>query len=182
MRPVAVKLYQAMRRAHQELTELRVELERDVRRGTDVMEEYADDAYATNEAWKLVDDMRKQLNALHGLAEKLGCALWSTQSVTGEPIRTAHCTATPKPHISAHIPKQSEDPEGYAKLMQFLGVPDELWSRPSGAETMRMHWPGMVEYLTERAEQGLPLPPGIDPQAQRTTFSLTIRARRPVDE
>lgn len=143
------------------------------------LERLADRCLATRQALNYLNDMRKELNLLDELAEKLACLIW-VQLEVGETIKTEYTTAIPQVKMMAAVPKRRTDPEGYAKFMDFLGVPAALYAGEE--EAMRVHWPGMVAYLSEQLAQGKPLPPGVDPASAYPVYSLTCRRRKEVDD
>jgi len=140
-------------------------------------EEAADMAYALNELHKWCDDMRKEAKRAKEIADRVACLLW-VQRDNGDNIKTDHCTATPIIKMQPKVPKLSSDPEAYYALMDYLGIPRTT----SDQELVRVHWPSMVEYLTLLAEEGRPMPKGIDPNGSRPEYRLMIRSKRAVDD
>lgn len=69
------------------------------------------------------------------------------------------------------LPKRTTDPEGFAALMTHLGIPETIWKE----RVVDIHWPGFCEYVTTLAENGLPVPPGIDPGSMHPRFSVSTR-------
>lgn len=182
MRQSAKDMHRKVREAHAAAHEAIVRMTSEVKDCLDI-KELADFAYATQDAWKLADDTRKQLNILHELVEKIAGVLWATTSMDGEPIRTEYCTATPNPKPIATIPKRSTDPEAYKTLMLHLGVPEALLNTDNeDKEVIRPHWPGFVDYLTRELAAGRPLPPGIHPDKTYMKYNLSIRAKKGVEE
>jgi hypothetical protein len=141
------------------------------------MQELADRAYALRDMHKYVDDLRKELDQTKSVCERIACLLWAKDS-EGDPIRTDHCTASPKIKYMASLPSRTRDPEAYANLMGHLGIPDGLLPE----DVVRPHWPGFVNYMTRLAEEGLPLPEGIDVDKTYPVYSLTIRGKKGVNE
>jgi hypothetical protein len=62
--------------------------------------------------------------------------------------------------------------------MEHLGIPEHM----AAGDVVRPHWPGLKEYLTKLAQQGLPLPPGIDPQKTYSEYTLEVRKKKGVLE
>jgi hypothetical protein len=143
------------------------------------MQELADGALACREVYRLADDTRKEVDKLRKLCERMACLLWVKDS-DGEPIRTRFCTATPDVKIIASIPKRTTRPDDYARLMTHLGIPVEMWDRD--IEVVRPHWPGFVDYISKLTAQGLPMPPGIDPDRTYPEYHLRTRRTRDVDD
>ena len=140
------------------------------------MKELADTVYALRECYKLTDDARKLIDNIKGLAERLACIIWIKTS-EGDKIETDYCIGTPKVKQITSVPKRGT--EDYALLMDFLEIPD------TGEEVVRFHWPGLTEHLTRLAEEGKPLPPGIDPSKTYAGYSLSVRtnqSKKGIDE
>lgn len=142
------------------------------------LEELADTTYALREAGELINRLRIRVEALKTEIEAKACTI-AVESGEIDPIRTEYCTATPDMKISVSVPKRRKEPEAYAELMTALGVPRELWDRGvENSPAVDLHYPGLVEMVTERAAAGLPLPPGVSPDRTKTMFRLAIRRRR----
>lgn len=144
--------------------------------------ELADTAFAMREISQLADHIRKRAEAIQALAEQLACML-ALRDMDGEAIRTDYVTATPHVQQVARVPN-SREPERYRLFMEHLGVPEELWHRPTTdhdvlekKEIVRLHWPGVLQYLTECAEQGLPVPPGMKSDLTYAKYSLRMKRK-----
>lgn len=142
------------------------------------LERLADRCMAAKQSLNYVNDLRKELNLLQELAERLACLIWVQLEMT-ESIKTEHTTAIPNVKMMAAVPKKRTQPEAYAAFMDFLGVPKALYEGDEDA--VRPHWPGMVEYLSGLLAEGKPLPPGIEPDKTYPVYSLTCRKRMEVD-
>ena len=140
--------------------------------------EAADAAYAMRELHKWCDDMRKEAQRLKDTCDRIACVLWIANGGLHKSIKTSYCTATPEIRQRATIPKKDTDPDNFWALMDYLGIPREA----AESDIVRFHWPGVVEYLTEQAAQGLPTPPGIQPDATHPVYSLRIRGRKAIDD
>ena len=180
MRKTAQDLYRLISNAHASCHLMVQQVWESSKQSGDVID-VTDLAYAAREAWRLADDMRKELNRLQEEYERLACILWVHEG-SGDSIRTGWCTATPTIKQNATLPKKSTEPENYAKFMGYLGIKPELYQDETVDEVVRPHWPGVSGLLTRLAEQGNPLPPGIDPNKVRTTWGLTIRGRKGITE
>lgn len=137
--------------------------------------------YITKKTSELCDDLRKELNELDGLAGKIVCAKWMKANANdvsaAQPIRATVATGTPDLGQIAAIPKPKSDPEGYSKLLTFLGVPDD--KHESGM--IRVHWPSFQKHCNELASQGKPLPPGIDPSKTYPDYKLKVTKSRKIE-
>lgn len=138
------------------------------------LEDLADCASVLNDLEKLADDTRKECRMLSELMQKTACVRWATSGSTEETIRGERCTATPTIREMRALPDRKRDPERYAKLMEHYGASQAAID--SGV--LSLHWPSMVEYLSKRAEQGLPPPPGLEGSTTYEQYSLTIRKKR----
>lgn len=136
-------------------------------------------AYATNEMYKWADDVRKQLKQVHEIAERVACLILVTKGV-GESVKTEYCSASPHVKQMASVPSRKTKPEEFAKLMDHLGIPRQLWDVSDDDEVVRPHWPGLMAYLTRLGAEGKPLPPGVDPDKTYAVYSLLIRPRKGV--
>ncbi len=143
------------------------------------LDELADSAFVAREIAVLANDLRKEFEAAQGLLEKIACLAWVTahagEPEQAEPIRAELVVATPSLKQMASLPRLKKDPKAYNRLMLHLGVPEAC------RELVRPHWPSMVEHLTNLAEQGRPLPPGIDPNKTYPVYKLTMRRRPDVE-
>ena len=177
----AIALYSGVKEAHQETYLTMKEIKDDLQKGLPSVKDLADLVYATKQCKNLVEDSVRDLRSLIELSEKLTCLLW-TRLGDPNPIRTEHCTATPRVGQMASLPKRKSNPEGFKKLMEYFKVPPALWDLPDGERgPVEFDWKGVTELITSRAEQGLPLPPGIDPQKTYPVYGVTCKPRKEVD-
>ncbi len=140
------------------------------------MVELTELAWTLKQSHKYADDMRKELERTQKTCERLACLLWT--KTDGGPIRSPSCTATPRVKMMASLPHRERDPEAYAALMSYLKIPPELWGDKDNYDVVRVHWPGFVDYLTEKIENGEPTPPGIDVTKTYPVYGLTMRGKR----
>ena len=166
-----------------DLVKLNGEISESVKTCTD-LKELADYAHAMHEAAQMLEGMEKKARQQRALAEQLACVIWVTQCPDGEPhnIKTEYVTATPRVTMIASVPKRSTQPEEFAKLMDYMGIPRHLWEGEGDAEVVRCHWPGLVTWLSRLAEEGKPLPEGIDISKTYPQYALTLRRRKSADE
>ena len=136
------------------------------------LEELADYGYAMKRLAELVDDTRKHANRISELAQRLQCAL-QVGLMDLEPVRTEYCTASPAISQQMSVPKKEKDPEQYYAIMDLLGISREVADK----EAVRPHWPGLTEVLTELAQQGKPLPEGINPNNVKPVYSVKYRKK-----
>ena len=139
------------------------------------LQELADFAYALKKVSDMLVEMSKRSRNSYELSERLLCMLWAKAN-SDEPIRTPYCTITPRIRMAAQIPKKGTDE--YEMLMASLGINAEL----AQVDAVRPHWPGLVDYVTERLTSGKPLPSGIDTTKTYPVYGVTIRDRKGVTE
>ncbi len=175
MKQEAVSLYEAFIAAHADLY-LPLKRLRERMQRTNDMHELVDTVLVLREMYKYADDLRKEIQRTRDVCERITCVIWA-KGTDAEPIRTAYVTASPDIKYMASIPKRKTDPEKYAALMNFLGIPDQLW-RTTGPEVVRAHWPGFVDYVSARMEAGLPLPDGLDVEKTYPVYKLTLRRKK----
>ena len=141
----------------------------------------ADAAFAMREMGKLLHEVEVRINGVGDLAQRLACAIAIRDEI--EEIKTLHVVAKPDLKLNAKLPSPKNEPEEYAKLMRYLGVPEELWNvGPENRRAVDLCWPGMVEFLTAKAEHGEPLPAGVSAVDTKPLFRLMMRRRKGVLE
>jgi hypothetical protein len=138
--------------------------------------------YVMREIARLADDLRKEANGIGQMFENVACALYVKQNQNSpdkaDPIRAALATGTPKLTLGAKLPHEKRDPEKYIALMTHFGIgPEALEKR-----VVKAYWPGICEQISQLAEQGKPLPPGINPDDTYPTYKVTIKIRKVLDE
>jgi hypothetical protein len=143
------------------------------------LEELADLVYALRKLEEMFDDSRKQAKRAKELMEKIACLVWMKRA-DFEPIRTDYVTASPNIRQICSAPTRKKDPEGFKNLMDHMGIPEDVWNRPE--ELVRPHFPGFAAWISELAENGLPLPKGIDPDKTWPVYSLRLKPKKGVNE
>jgi hypothetical protein len=179
MRDEARKLYLEVEKAHEDLYNSLQALRKVTSQDREIRS-LTDTAYALNESLKLLESAKKEINITKDMLTKVIGALW-VQVNNQEPIRTWYCTGTPRVKMAATLPSRKSDPEKYGKLMDSLNIPRELWDRPEDEhQIVHIHWPGMVDYVSELSAQGLPLPDGVDMSKAYPNYALTLRPRKEI--
>jgi hypothetical protein len=146
------------------------------------IKELTDIAYALHECEKFLDAEEKECRNFRETLERVIGALWAKIG-NPEPVRTAHVTASPDIKIMVPMPDRRREPEAYQKLMRSMKVPEELWVAGEGDNehsVVKPHWPGMVEYVSQLASRGLPLPDGLDPSKTMSIYKLRYRGKKEV--
>jgi hypothetical protein len=140
------------------------------------LEDLADTAHALKRCQEMTDEIKKSVSHSFELTSKVICAKWAQENTDGEPIRTAHCTCTPRIRFAAVLPKKGDD--DYKVLMNHLGINETMVE----TDAVRPHWPGFTDYVTELLSQGKPTPPGIDPTKTYPVYSVTILKKKGITE
>jgi hypothetical protein len=162
-----LQLFEDFTVKHQELTVMI--------NNNNTLEELADIAYTLQRCRDMLHSMHKQASGSFDLVTRFACVKWA-QRGEGEPIRTEYCTVTPSVRMCAKVPRKED--ESYEALMNHLGVNSDMLKY----DTVRPHWPGLVDYITERLTEGKPLPPGVDPNTKYPVYSITIRKKKGITE
>lgn len=182
MKPSVQNLFRTAQHAHEtlykQIEELKAEL--NVCRN---MHELADYTFAIDKAHDLIEDSKAQLWKLKEEAVKFTCLCWIGSQINhpaGEHnIKTDYVTATPDIKKSPNIPKKGT-PE-WRQLLDYLNIPDfGLNEKGEPLEIAKIHWPALVEYLSNLEKEGRPVPPGIDVSKLTPVFKLALRKKRNV--
>lgn len=167
--------------------------------------ELADIAMALNESYKLLDDSRKTVKALKEKLDMLVCALWSKTPDAAQATRIAtdYCYVHPKVDVVVQVPHRGTKPEAFERFMKAFNIPEELYkfrqTEENGAvvhdsdgneiidletpELVRLHYPGIVEWVKRELAAGKPLPPEIEELGNKfNVYSLKIIPRKGVLE
>ncbi len=137
----------------------------------------ADLAYLMREMGSMMDHLRKETNDRRRMLDRVMCMVWTSQCEdkpdTRRSIHGALATATPKIKMSVNVPSPKSDPVGFAALCTHFGLsPDAI-----EMGLMRVHWPSLVEHVSELAENGLPLPPGVRVDSLSPIYSTTLKGK-----
>ena len=141
------------------------------------MEDLVNLVHVSREISKLANDLRKEADGIVYILEQVVCVVYLTQA-EGKPIRASLATGSPSMKLSVKLPHRERNPEEFEALMNYFGI--ELSSLTDRA--VRPHWPAICEIVSVLAEEGKPLPPGINPENTYPTYSLVIRSKRDLDE
>lgn len=180
MLPRARQMYDAVKAAHEGAFRLMLELRQQLK--GQPIGELVDLVYALDRSEKLADDLRKELKAMREQLDKVVCVMWVTADCS-EPVRTKFCTGTPTMKQTAPLPNRHRNPENFKKLMDSIGVPQELWDvNDEEHAAVSISWPGMLDLISNRLAQGMPVPPGVDPNATFTVYRVSLRKLRDVDD
>lgn len=182
MKPSAKQLFQLAKAAHESIFNQLKKLEREVNENMNMVE-LCDYAYAVDQAYNHIEDLKKELWKLREACNKRVCALVLQSNYQERSIHTDYVTATPNISRSPSIPSEKSDPAGYKKLLDHLGIPDFGTDEEGNKiEAVRPHWPGLVSYIQKLDAAGKPTPPGIDVNKLTPVYKLTLRKKKGVLE
>lgn len=198
MKESAKTLFRNAKESHEivykRLSELRQEIEK-----CNNYVELCDYAFAVHESHEYIEDIKKELWKLRESINKKVDELWLQAAIKGgrdfpRSIHTDYVTATPDIKQAPNIPSQKSDPKAYKELMDYLKIDTSDWpEHPDSnkiekgdnnetikSEVVKIHWPGLVNLVTERMSAGLPVPPGINISKLVPVYKLTLRKKRDV--
>jgi len=133
--------------------------------------------YIMREVSTLANDLRKECDGIQKMFENSVCAIWVIQG-NNKPIRSALATGSPDLKLGVSIPNQKREPEAFKELMEYFKIPENVIED----NILKPYWPGLCEHISQLAEEGKPLPPGIDPNKTYPTYSVRIKRRKDLDE
>ncbi len=171
-RKKAVWLYKAVRDTHEQAF-IGMERIKGETAKTLNLEQICDVTAMLKKAEALTKDLRTEINKTLKQLQKVGCMLFIRDNRLGESVKTEWVCVHPDTKTIPPIPRESEDPEGYAKFCEHFGVDPSLPFKP--------HWPSVVDYVTNAEATQQPLPPGIDPAACSTEYTLVCRWNKDIE-
>lgn len=173
-------LYQKAHHAYQDLHPLIEEIRKEME--TYSMEDLADASAVMHRSGQWLNEMRKKIEGYKSFSDRLACLIFLTKiDKHGRPvksIKTKYCTATPRIKYVPKIPRKDRSPEEFAAFMKYLGVSDEAIE----FESVRPHWPGVVDLCGFLAAEGKPSPPGVQVSENSAEYALTIRLIKNLEE
>lgn len=152
-------LCQDVRDLHRRLMDLSAAVNHGMKSASLSLAEQADAGFLFRDLMNVFDECRKEAKATQELAGKLIAARVIQDSV-GKPgasdnVKGKLCSATAQMRMEAQLPEKGT-PERLALLVHF-GVPKEL----AESELVKPDWDKMAEHVTELAQKGKKLPPGV---------------------
>lgn len=135
--------------------------------------ESVDLLYVIRETSKLLNDLRKESDGVENVMINITCLLYLTKS-DDKPIRGKLATGSPNVSMIAKIPNMKRDPEEFAALMEYFGIP----RGPIEEGILKPYWPGLCEHISRCAEEGKPTPPGVSKDSQYPLYKMSIRHKR----
>ena len=164
-----------MKAVHRDFIEYMARLKGAISRNELSPESVLDACWLMFEIAKYAEDVEKEARKQRELLEKICCGVWVVRCAA-DPNAPGHlegaiARGTPKLGLGVNLPEKGS--EEYREFLAFLGLSEEQIDR----DVVRPHWPHVQDLLTERAEQGLPTPPGIP--ADRTYPRYKLVALQP---
>lgn len=133
----------------------------------------ADVGFLCRELERLSDDLRKDCKARKELAGKIISFIVTQESLNddsaNDTVRGELATATPYVKQLPRLPARGS--AMYSAFCKDLGVPQNVIDQG----VIKIDWKGAIEFVTERMQDGLPLPKGISETYPE--FSCVFRRR-----
>ena len=171
-----IKEYGKIKQMYLSCYELLSTLRDELRASKYELNDMVDIIYVTREISKLVNDLRKEADGIAHVFENTTCMIYVSLNQTN-PIRAPLATGTPDLKLGVKVPNRNSEPERFYKLMDFFKVPMSSFEE----RVIKPHWPGICEQISILAEEGKPLPPGINPEDTYPTYTVRIRPMQDID-
>jgi hypothetical protein len=183
MLQIVKELYARTREAHSEIYTLLIAVQKLKQTpGAMTLEEFADAAYATDKAAKMLKDLEREMRLEHERIERLTCLIWTKLGDAAEKnIKTPYVTATPDVKLMAALPTRKKNPEEFKKLMKYLKIPECHIGDEDQKGIIDLNFRAMIEWLSDRQAQGLPLPPGIEASTTYPVYKLLLLSKEDPD-
>lgn len=141
-------------------------------------EEYIDAVFAIRKTHQLLADLVKALTKFdREISDKIVTvmALELKEGVLKRgSIKTEYTTAVCKVQNHLPVPKRKSNPELYANLCRYCGIPEDAIK--SGV--FNLTWDGFSEFLSEKLAEGRPLPQGVSLSEMYIVKSLVLRQNK----
>lgn len=142
-------------------------------------EDRADLIFHLKHMFDMFEDLKKETNVDREMLNNILCTIFVTRANKKDKnVKGEIATVTPRMKLAPKIPSPNKEPTKFGELLKALGV-----TNPEVIERgiLRPHWPSLTEWCSECAEQGKPMPGGIDPSDTSALFETTVRKRTDVD-
>lgn len=179
----AARSVKELQTKHRQWYEFIQVMRRAVREGGDLtQEDRADLVYLLKQIVDMFDDVKKEANVVKEMLDAILCTVFVASNMAkpkkDKNVKGELATVTPRLTTQPHIPSPNKEPTKYGQVLQSLGVENtDVIERG----ILRIHWPSMVEWCTERSAEGKSLPAGIDPSKNQAGYATTARKRADVD-
>lgn len=139
------------------------------------MADIGDQIFLLKKAALRLNDLASEMKGVVRLAERLFC-MGAIATNDASTVRGKIASSTPKIMHAVRIPSYAQQPEKYSKVLQFLGVPEDV------SDLFKPNWPKMVEFFSDLIDEGAQLPPELDPTKTYPVYSVSSRKISHVDE
>ncbi len=134
-----------------------------------------DMGYLCREIEKFMEELRKEIKFRKELCGKVISLAIAKQNLNDpgkvvERIEGELATGTPDVKLQAKLPNRGT--EEFHKLLEFLDIPKEM----AESKCFKLSWNGMTDLVTQLAEEGKPLPPGVE--KSWPIYTTTFRRRK----
>lgn len=162
-----------------------VELETAIRSPEESLsqEDRADLIFFLKRTAEVFDDLRKASKRNTEQLENIIGSVFVAQqlmmpaSQKSKSVKGYIALATVNVHEQPKLPSPNKEPTKYGVALRAVGVESEETIRRG---LLRFHWPSMVEWATELAEQGQSLPEGLSVSDNESSYTTTSRKRADV--
>lgn len=169
MRSLLLQTYVEARKLHDETLDRIPYLENSVKSMDPAM--IVDTVYALKKTNEVLDDMRKKLDKVTHLAERLGCVI-AVQSAEAQ-LHGRWSTGTTGMREQPGVPNPEKEPEAYVELMRALGASEQVIED----KTLRPSFEAVGEYMAKLGEEGRPLPEALQSVRKFPVYSISTRCR-----
>ena len=171
-----IEEYAKMKRIYLSCYGLLSTLRDELRAGKYELNDMVNVIHVMREISKLTNDLRKEADGIMHIFENATCVIYVSLNET-ELIRASLATGSPNLKLGVKVPNRNNEPERFYKLMNFFKVPMSSFEE----RVIKPHWPGICEQISILAEEGKPLPPGINPEDTYPTYTVRITSVRDID-
>lgn len=169
-----IALHERLEQLHRDYENALLDALNAMRRGDVSLSDLVDAGYIMREGMNLSDDLRKELKAKMGVAEKLICKN-RIEAVTADPDAdmTAHgSNASAVPDVRHRPNGVKFGTEAYLQMCRHFGIPEPLID----TGLVQFHYKYLADYVTRCKEEGKPVPPGVVDTYPE--YRCTFRAKR----
>lgn len=165
----------AMEKCHKQLYQFALQVRSEAEQLS--LTDAVDLGFLLREIGACAEDLKKEITHIRELLERIICIKWianSTNDISkAVPIHGELATGSPDVKQAAVLPRQKDDPAAYDAFIKRIGVMGA--ARKLGL--VRPHWPTVIAYLSDLAERGKPLPPGVSVDKTYPVYRVVFRRR-----
>ena len=135
-------------------------------------EDMVDILYALRKSKDMADEIKRKMNALSTVVEKLILIAMATKEEVS--FAGVYAKASVKTSMSTEVPSPKSG-EVYEDFMKYLGVTDQS---VIDFGLLRIHFPSWGNYYTAMLEAGIDLPESLSNLKQYDTSNVQLRKRK----